>query len=214
MRVSETFRSLQGEGPSAGAPATFVRFQGCDVGCAWCDTRYTWDPRLGREVALADLLTELDSLAPRDLLVITGGEPLAVDGFPDLAAAACDRWTRVEVETSGIHPPPLDRLNLFWNWSPKLPSATPHWQDTWAYAAAWAGDPRAIAKIVVGKLDEPDLLRLARRLPKEKVWLMGEGMTPAALRANSELAAAICLREGWRLSPRLHVWLWGARRGV
>ena len=70
MRVSETFRSLQGEGPSAGAPATFVRLQGCNVGCRWCDTRYTWDPAHGREVPLPALLDELESLGPRDLLVM------------------------------------------------------------------------------------------------------------------------------------------------
>ena len=42
IRVAEVFRSLQGEGPSLGTPSTFVRLQGCTVGCAWCDTRYSW----------------------------------------------------------------------------------------------------------------------------------------------------------------------------
>src|SRR5262245_42764119 len=47
LQVSELFLSLQGEGPSAGTPAHFLRLQGCDVGCTWCDSKYTWDPAGG-----------------------------------------------------------------------------------------------------------------------------------------------------------------------
>lgn len=214
MRVSETFRSLQGEGPSAGAPATFVRLQGCSVGCRWCDSRYTWDPGLGREGVLAGLLAELTGLGSCDLLVITGGEPLQVQGFEEFTAAACGCWGRVEVETSGVSRPPLSLPNLFWNWSPKLPSATPNWEATWAHAAAWMAEPRTVAKIVVGPDDAADAERLARTLPRDRVWLMPEAMTAEVLRERSVALAEICKREGWRLSPRLHVWLWGARRGV
>ena len=214
MRLAEKFRSLQGEGPSAGAPATFARLQGCSVGCRWCDSRYTWDSGLGREVSLQGLLAELKGLGACDLLVITGGEPLEVQGFEELAAAACREWTRVEVETSGVRPPPLALPNLFWNWSPKLPSATPKWESTWAHAGAWMAEPRAIAKIVVGTGDAADAERLAKTLPRDRVWLMPEAMTAESLRERSEPLAEICKREGWRLSPRLHVWLWGARRGV
>jgi 7-carboxy-7-deazaguanine synthase len=214
MRVSETFRSLQGEGPSAGAPATFVRLQGCDVGCRWCDTRYTWDPGLGREAAPEALLAELKGFGAADLLVITGGEPLQVPGFEELAEAACRVWVRVEVETSGVRLPPLSRPNLFWNWSPKLPSVTAKWQETWRHREAWMKERRAVAKIVVGAGDEADVVRLAANLPRDRVWLMPEGMTEEALRANACTVAELCKGHGWRLSPRLHVWLWGARRGV
>ncbi|MBI2922175.1 MAG: 7-carboxy-7-deazaguanine synthase QueE [Planctomycetes bacterium] len=214
MRVSETFRSLQGEGPSAGAPATFLRLQGCSVGCRWCDSRYTWDLALGREVGMSEQLAELTGLGPCDLLVITGGEPLEVQGFEEFAAAACGCWSRVEVETSGVRCPPMSLPNLYWNWSPKLPSATPRWESTWAHAAAWMAEPRAIAKIVVGPEDAADARRLALSLPRDRVWLMPEAMTAEVLRERSAALAEICQREGWRLSPRLHVWLWGARRGI
>ena len=58
LRVAETFRSLQGEGPSAGAPAHFLRLQGCDVGCRWCDTKYTWDATGGRASTIAEAFAE------------------------------------------------------------------------------------------------------------------------------------------------------------
>ena len=139
IRVSETFRSLQGEGPSAGVPAHFLRLQGCDVGCHWCDTKYTWDPALGREVGLEAAFAELRSLGPAPLLVITGGEPLQHPGVRELLAAALERWPRVEVETSGIEPPPLAHAHLHYNHSPKLPSATPRWDACWAHVAAFIG---------------------------------------------------------------------------
>lgn len=214
MRVAETFRSLQGEGPSAGSPATFVRLQGCTIGCRWCDTRYTWDASKGRDVPLPALLDELDEFGPRDLLVITGGEPLQVRGIEELLDDACGSWPRVEVETAGVAPPPLSRPNLFWNWSPKLPSVTPLWEETWANARSWMAEPRAIAKIVVAEGDEAEAARLARTLPRERVWLMPEGMTDEAVKRRAQGLVELCKREGWRMSPRLHVWLWGARRGV
>jgi 7-carboxy-7-deazaguanine synthase len=217
IRVSESFRSLQGEGPSAGSPAHFLRLQGCDVGCRWCDTRYTWDPAGGRETGLEDAFAALAALGPAPLLVVTGGEPLQQPFARECLAAALERWPRVEVETSGIAPPPLAHPRLHYNHSPKLPSATPRWEGTWAHTGAFAADPNTTFKLVVGDdPDEADALRLVREraLPHERVMLMPEGLTDATLRARGQRLAATCQREGLRLSPRLHVWLWGARRGV
>lgn len=217
VRISEAFLSLQGEGPSAGTPANFLRLQGCDVGCRWCDTRYTWDPEGGRPAAIAEALDEARAKGAAPLLVLTGGEPLQHANAAELLRAALERWPRVEVETSGIAPPPFSHERLAWNVSPKLPSVTPRWADTWAHVAAFAADPRTTFKLVVGDPpDESDALRLIgeHRLPRERVMLMPEGLTDEALRARARAIAEICVREGLRLSPRLHVWMWGARRGV
>jgi 7-carboxy-7-deazaguanine synthase len=217
VRISEVFRSLQGEGPSAGTPAHFVRLQGCTVGCRWCDTRYAWEAGGGRALAGTALWDEALALGPAPLLVVTGGEPLEHPALGALLDEALVRWSRVEVETSGVAPPPRSHERLSWNVSPKLPSATPRWADTWAHAAAWVAEPRATFKLVVG--DDPDLadaVALAERhaLPRERVMLMPEGMTDEALRARAARLAPVCLERGWRLSPRLHVWMWGAKRGV
>jgi 7-carboxy-7-deazaguanine synthase len=211
------FLSLQGEGLSAGTPAAFLRLQGCDVGCHWCDSRYTWDPARGRELSVEEALGELEQLGFAPMLVVTGGEPLQHDGIAELLDAAVPRWGRVEVETSGVLPPPLRGGGLFWNVSPKLPSATPRWRETWAHAAAWVDESRATFKIVVGgeqDLDEVRRLLVVHDLPRDRVLLMPEGVTDAALRERAAWLAEACKREGLRMSPRLHVWLWGARRGV
>jgi len=216
LRVSELFHSLQGEGPSAGTPAHFLRLQGCDVGCVWCDTKYSWASEGGRELGVADAFAELRALGAAPLLVVTGGEPLAHPGVERLLEAAVGQWPRVEVETSGVTPPPLAHERLHYVWSPKLPAATPRWGETWAHAAAFVGDPRTTVKIVVGERDHDDAIRLVREhlLPRERVMLMPEGLTEAAVRSGAMTLAELCRREGVRLSPRLHVWLWGAKRGV
>ena len=216
LRVAETFRSLQGEGPSAGTPAHFLRLQGCDVGCRWCDTKYTWDATGGRASTIAEAFAELRALGEASLLVVTGGEPLAHPGIERLLQAAVGQWARVEVETSGLHAPPVTHERLHYMWSPKLPSVTERWGDTWAHASAFVSDPRTMIKIVVGEHDEAALMeRLSEGvLPRERVMLMPEGMTDAALVERARALAALCLRENLRLSPRLHVWLWGAKRGV
>jgi 7-carboxy-7-deazaguanine synthase len=216
-RISEIFLSIQGEGPSAGTPAHFVRLQGCDVGCHWCDTKYSWDFAAGRDCAAEAVWEEARALGEAPLLVVTGGEPLEHEGIAGLLAQAVERWPRVEVETSGVGPPPLRHERLFYNVSPKLPAATSRWRETWAHVAAWRDEPRATFKLVVGDppdLDDAERLIAEHGIPRERVMLMPEGMTDAALRARAIELAHACKRLGVRMSPRLHVWMWGARRGV
>jgi 7-carboxy-7-deazaguanine synthase len=217
LRIAELFHSLQGEGPSTGVPAHFLRLQGCDVGCRWCDTKYTWDPEGGRSLAADAAFAELRALGEASLLVVTGGEPLSHPGIGVLLTRALAAWQRVEVETSGLLAPPHADPRLCYNVSPKLPSATTRWSETWAHTAAFAADPNTTFKLVVGDApDETDALKLVTEhaLPRNRTQLMPEGLTDAAVHERAVLLADTCKREGLRLSPRLHVWLWGARRGV
>jgi 7-carboxy-7-deazaguanine synthase len=216
-RISELFLSIQGEGPSAGTPAHFVRLQGCSVGCAWCDTKYSWDAGVGHAMAAERIWAEALALGTAPLVVVTGGEPLEHEALAPLLEQALARWARVEVETSGIAPPPLSHPRLFYNVSPKLPSATARWADTWRAAPAWTAEPNATFKIVVGGPPDPeDAMRLIEEhgLPAGRIMLMPEGLTDERVRANATVLAELCRRTGLRMSPRLHLWLWGAKRGV
>jgi len=96
--VNEIYRTLQGEGTTAGRPCVIVRLTGCNLHCTWCDTAHARDE--GREMTVAEVLAEVDQLgAP--LVLVSGGEPLLQPATPALLAALCDRGHSVLLETNG-----------------------------------------------------------------------------------------------------------------
>jgi 7-carboxy-7-deazaguanine synthase len=218
-RVAEVFYSIQGEGATAGTPAVFARLQGCTVGCAWCDTKYSWDAEAGRAVDLDGLLAEMHAF-PCRRAVITGGEPLESPLFAPLVGALRARGWDVEVETSGTLalPAGLDARRIQWNVSLKLAAS--------GVAEARRIQPDAIRAflaadawwkfVVTDEADLAEVLRLAERfaLPRGRILLQAEAIRREDLVARSPWVAEACTRYGFRFSPRLHVMLWGARRGV
>jgi organic radical activating enzyme len=217
-RIAETFYSIQGEGATAGLPAVFVRLQGCSVGCRWCDTKYSWDPAAGREVALPGLLAEVATF-PCRRVVITGGEPLESPLFGPLARALTERGYTIEVETSGTLEPPHDTPEgIQWNVSVKLAGSGVADDRRINPAAIGAFLTReAWWKFVVGEPAEVgEVLRLAERfaLPRDRVLLQPEGLRAEDLAARTPWLVEACKAHGFRFSPRLHILIWGARRGV
>lgn len=217
-RIAETFYSIQGEGATAGVPAIFVRLQGCSVGCQWCDTKYSWDPDAGREVELPALLDEVAAF-PCRRVVITGGEPLESPLFGPLSRALAGRGYRLEVETSGtIEPPPDTPVAIQWNVSVKLAGSGVAEDRRIKPAAIRAFLGRdAWWKFVVSEPGEiGEVLRLAERfaLPRERVLLQPEGLRAEELAARTPWLVEACKAHGFRFSPRLHVLIWGARRGL
>lgn len=225
--VNEVFGpTFQGEGPSTGRRAMFVRFTGCNLHCTWCDTPYTWDwtrhdrlteshPTTVGDV-LADLAVHLD--AGTTLLVITGGEPLTQrKGWATLAGAAVAAGWEVEVETNGTLAPDHVPAGVALNVSPKLahagdPEALRIRPAVLAALAAW---PATRFKFVVTSEDDIgeacDLLdRLA--IPRTRAWLMPEGTTADTVTTRTAALADPVLRSGCNLSTRLHVLTWGDTR--
>jgi 7-carboxy-7-deazaguanine synthase len=99
MRVSEIFRSIQGEGRSQGLITTFVRLSGCNLNCAWCDTPYARTG--GKEVPVGDIFQAVE-FSSCGRVCITGGEPLLQrDGVVALAERLHGAGYRVEIETNG-----------------------------------------------------------------------------------------------------------------
>ena len=231
----EIFASVQGEGPSAGMPCTFLRLSRCNLACVWCDTAYTWhfagDERPHRDGVEFDrtanqLTLDEEEVAARitalgqKRLVITGGEPL-------LQAPALARLlghlpdVTVEIETNGTTKasPALDiRIDQF-NVSPKLAHSgnpkdlalIPERLD------AYATDPRAWFKFVIAApadLDEVLALRDRYRFKRDHVFLMPEGTDGATLRAREQWLAPLCVEHGFRMSDRLHIHLFGDTRGT
>ena len=218
-RVAEVFYSIQGEGATAGVPAVFARLQGCSVGCEWCDTKYSWDPARGRAIELDVLVAEMEAY-PCRRAVITGGEPLESPLFVPLLTALGARGWALEVETSGTlpPPPPLAALPIQWNVSVKLAGSgvaedrriQPGAIRAFLAAEAWW------KFVVCDAADVAEVLRLAERfaLPRGRILLQPEATRMEELVERGPWVAEACTRHGFRFSPRLHVLLWGARRGV
>jgi len=98
LRVTEIFRSIQGESTHAGRPCTFVRLTGCPMRCVWCDSEYTFTG--GDHYSLEDIVARVRGFECR-LVEITGGEPLAQQKAFDLIRQLCDEGFEVLVETGG-----------------------------------------------------------------------------------------------------------------
>jgi 7-carboxy-7-deazaguanine synthase len=218
MQVAEVFYSIQGEGVTAGLPAVFVRLQGCTVGCSWCDTKYSWDPEAGSAVDL-DALVEEVSAYPCRRAVVTGGEPLESPSFALLLKALGVQGFTIEVETSGTVPPPpsVDR-SVQWNVSLKLAGSDvdearrlrPDAIRAFLARDAWW------KFVVTSDADVAEVLQLAERfaLPRARILLQPEAVHREDLLERSRWVVEACKLHGFAFSPRLHVLLWGAKRGV
>jgi 7-carboxy-7-deazaguanine synthase len=98
LKITEIFRSLQGEADTSGIPTVFVRLTGCPLRCQYCDTAYAFHG--GEWMELADIVHRVGALdAP--YVCVTGGEPLAQKSCLTLLVALCDAGLRVSLETSG-----------------------------------------------------------------------------------------------------------------
>ena len=102
LPLVEDFYTIQGEGFHAGKPAYFIRLGGCDVGCRWCDAKYTWKPRVFPPVDV-DVVVERAKSWEAQAIVITGGEPLLYP-LDILTSKLKEAGLEIFLETSGTHP--------------------------------------------------------------------------------------------------------------
>lgn len=240
----EIFHTLQGEGIAAGAPAVFIRTSRCNLHCVWCDTDHTWnfegtpwkhekDAQPGYRKHRRDDVTW--EMTPRDAAeailafgcprtVITGGEPLLQEGellemIQRIRARDDEHF--FEVETNGTQIPSDDfaaEIGQF-NLSPKLANSgmDARIRIIPEVLAGFAAMPQAWFKFVVSSetdLDEVMALVADYGLPKHRILLMPEGRDVAALDVTAVWLAERCRDLGLRFSDRLHIRLWGDKRGV
>jgi 7-carboxy-7-deazaguanine synthase len=98
LRVTEIFRSIQGESTHAGRPCSFVRLTGCPMRCVWCDSEYTFTG--GDHFTLDQIMAQVDAFGCK-LVEVTGGEPLAQPNALPLIKQLCDQGYEVLIETGG-----------------------------------------------------------------------------------------------------------------
>jgi len=227
MNIAELFYSIQGEGLLAGVPSVFIRTSGCNLRCAWCDTPYTsWAPE-GEDIPLGRILDYVDEHSS-GYVAITGGEPMIAIGMTELTQRLRAMDQHITVETAGTvySPVECDLMSI----SPKLSNSTPRERD----GGRWASrhdqlriQPGVLMRltaeyeyqlkfVVTSPEDLPEIQALARMVgaPPDRVLLMPEGIDAATLHDRAVWLAEICKEEGFRYCPRLHIELYGNRRGV
>jgi len=235
----EIFHTLQGEGVSMGLPSVFVRSSLCNLHCTWCDTAYTWnwegtkwDHEDKNKYFKSDYIVELDTGTVADLVaqynclnvILTGGEPLLQQSaWLAIITALRERNSayRFEIETNGTQVPDDDMATAVdqWNVSTKLSNSGNSTTlrikpDAMLFFAA---SDKAWFKFVIQSeqdLTEVKELEAQFRIPKERILLMPEGRDEATLQQRRLWLADLCRDQGYRFSDRLHIQLWGSKRGV
>jgi len=220
LKIAEIFYSVQGEGTLAGVPSVFVRTSGFNLRCAWCDTPYTsWNPE-GEERSLNSIVEQVESYNASHV-VVTGGEPMIA---PEIVELTHRLTQHITIETAGTVDAEV-RCDLM-SISPKLANSTP--EGRWSAQHERLRYQPEILKRLMSRypyqlkfvIAQPEDLTEVRAIVeqigagKDRVVLMPEGVDSTKLAERSRWLVECCKQEGYRFSPRLHIDLWGNRRGV
>jgi 7-carboxy-7-deazaguanine synthase len=226
VRVAELFHSIQGEGKLMGVPSVFVRASGCNLRCVWCDTPYaSWHPE-GDDLPVQQIIQQIEQFKTHHV-VITGGEPMIMPDVVELCDELKRRNHHITMETAAtvFKPLKLDLASL----SPKLANSTPtnspftemHERQRMNIPVTQQfidSAPDFQLKFVVSNhrdLDEVrTILNQLKSWKPQDVLLMPEGTDAATLDSRASWISDVCKTTGFRFCPRLHIALYGNKRGT
>lgn len=228
MKISEIFYSIQGEGMLTGVPSVFVRTSGCNLRCTWCDTPYaSWDPE-GAEMTVDDIVTAVAGYGCGHV-VLTGGEPMIFGDVGELSQRFREAGYHITIETAGTvwHNVACDLASV----SPKLSNSTPLDRDGGRFTQMHEGARLNLdvirrfmglnayqLKFVVDTpqdlIEVDSLVEQVGAVETDRVMLMPQGTTVEALRERGGWLVDVCKDKGYRYCPRLHIELFGNRRGT
>jgi len=211
----------------AGVPSVFVRLSGCNLRCKWCDTPYaSWEPE-GEERMLGSILADVRRNWASHV-VVTGGEPMISPGIVVLTEKLKGLDQHITIETAGTVYAPVtcDLMSI----SPKLANSTPHRRDGGRWAAQHDRlryQPEVLRRLMSeyayqlkfvvsaeSDLEEIEKIIEETGADRSRVMLMAEGTNVETIYERAQWLVEVCKRERFRYSPRLHIDLWGDKRGV
>jgi 7-carboxy-7-deazaguanine synthase len=228
MRIAEIFYSLQGEGRLLGMPSVFIRTSGCNLRCVWCDTPYTsWRPE-GRGWNVKAILREVHKY-PAHHVVVTGGEPLLAPEIEELAKELKREGAHITIETAAtiFKPVACDLISM----SPKLAHSTPWKREKGKFAKMHEerrlnfgvlrkfleGYDYQLKFVVERRQDFTEIRDLLDQLvgvDRARVLVMAQGKTSGEVRRKAKWIVELCKEHGYGFTPRLHIDLFGNRRGT
>jgi 7-carboxy-7-deazaguanine synthase len=228
VQIAEIFYSIQGEGRFIGIPSVFIRTSGCNLRCVWCDTPYTsWTPE-GEKWGVREILREV-AKHPSRHVVVTGGEPLLAAEIEELTAKLKSLGAHVTIETAAtlFKSVVCDLVSM----SPKLAHSTP-WRRAKGKFAKMHAARRLNFEVMQQFIDSYDyqlkfvvnqkedfgeigeILEKLARVQPSRVLIMGQGQTARELRDKAKWIIELCKHYGFGYTPRLHIDLFGNRRGT
>ena len=238
----EIFHTIQGEGRSIGMPTIFIRSSLCNLHCQWCDTAYTWNwedtnfaTESGTKYRREDQIItstsgEIAKFVTSEFacsnVVFTGGEPLLQQRdwttlMQEIQGICLGVPYHFEIETNGTLAPNKEFLESIHqlNVSPKLANS--------GVAEALRIKPDVLSQLAALKkadfkfvietdADFAEMQQLVSDfgIRRDHVFLMPKANSIEELDANSGRVADFCKDHGFRFSDRLHIRLFGAKRGV
>jgi 7-carboxy-7-deazaguanine synthase len=207
LRVTEIFRSIQGESTHAGRPCTFVRLTGCPMRCVWCDSEYTFTG--GEHYSIDSIMAQVAAFGCK-LVEVTGGEPLAQKNAFQLIERLCDEGYEVLIETGGyVSTANVDRrakiiLDI------KCPASGEETRNDWSNLERLRPDKDEVKFVIA---DEGDWLYAKYLIEKTslesrtKAVLISPAWGQVDLQQLAEWIASSGLNV--RMQLQLHKYIWG-----
>lgn len=213
LRVTEIFRSIQGESTHAGRPCTFIRLTGCPMRCVWCDSEYTFSG--GEHISQAQIMHQVRLFGCR-LVEVTGGEPLAQQPCFDLIEALCEADYEVLVETGGYFSTenldPRAKIIL----DVKCPASGEAERNCWPNLERLRADKDEVKFVIADSEDWAYAQRIINEynlIPRANAVLISPAWGLIDLQELAESVAASGLDV--RMQLQMHKYIWGPEaRGV
>ena len=228
MKISEIYKSTQGEGLLTGTPSVFVRASGCNLRCWFCDTPYaSWRPE-GNDFAVDEIIAQIEEWDCRHV-VLTGGEPMLFAELLPLAEQLRQRDWHITIETAGTLYLPVvcDLMSISPKFASSGPDATehPHWSRRHERERY---QPEVLQTLITEYnyqlkfvIDQPadvdqveQFLAAFPDVTPERVLLMPQGQTQDELDQRGLWLRPLCDQRGWTFCPRRQIEWYGPVRGT
>jgi 7-carboxy-7-deazaguanine synthase len=224
VKISEIFKSIQGEGRLEGVPSVLVRLSGCNLNCCWCDTKDRFPSEKSLEIDCNDLTEQLSSYNCKNL-IITGGEPLINPQILEITRTLKEAGFHITIETNAtvIKTIDCDLVSM----SPKLSHSIPYNSSNWQlieqhnksrlnleaikyFIKNYDYQIKLVVRDRAEDFDEiNDLLNQIGDYDPFKVLIMPLASSRNQLFKVQKNLVRLCIKNGLRYANRLQLQIWG-----
>lgn len=228
MRISEIYKSVQGEGLLTGSPSVFVRASGCNLRCWFCDTPFaSWAPE-GVDLSVDEIVAQVEEWDCRHV-VLTGGEPMLYSELIPLCERLRQQRRILTIETAGtlFLPVECDLMSISPKFASSAPDAkrNPHWRRRHERSRHRPDIVQRLIdrceyqlKFVIDRREELDdvqqYLEQLTEVDRERVLLMPQGVDLDLLERKARWLRPYCEEQGYTYCPRKQIEWFGAARGT